>query len=400
MLKFNVGTNWTGNNITTLLNWISISSYNIECLEMAIDESRKVLRWNTIIALIVSTFAGTLNITQFNLIDNEYVNLSIKILLTLLTFTVAINAGRIKIYQYQESLEDYIKVKQEWISFVVQISTELQLPIRLRRDALYLIETYKDKYLDLLKFECEISNKIKEKIKGKMEEDVKRGLNKKPTGSNLHPALVSKTGIKISEIVFDIAYAEGLNLLIAETDKNYNPNKDVNEIYDKITTKLFFHKKKLDASTYIEEEYFQTVDFQPPPSPTRNFRKFTQKGTSVEFAPNGHFHTVSDDSTLQISSDSPPVDTKPDPKIEIVIHGGLTGTSNIIGSSATGSEISFTGTVSSLRPKCKIEYAPKEENYEPIDTKQERNVKRSLSLKKKKDIVLDDDLGSRMKTLE
>jgi hypothetical protein len=120
----------------------------------------------------------------------------------------------------------------------------------------------------------------------------------------------------------------------------------------------------------------------------------------VEFAPNGHFHTVSDDSTLQISSDSPPVDTKPDPKIEIVIHGGLTGTSNIIGSSATGSEISFTGTVSSLRPKCKIEYAPKEENYEPIDTKQERNVKRSLSLKKKKDIVLDDDLGSRMKTLE
>lgn len=259
MLKFKVGTNWTGNNISTLLSWISISAYNIECLELAIDESRAVLRRNTIFALFVSTLAGTLNITQFNLIPQEYVNIVIKILLSLFTFSVAINAGRIKIYQYQEALEDYIKIKQEWISFVVQISTELQLPIHLRRDALYLIETYKDKYLDLLKFECEISDVIKTKIKNKMENDIKEGLKIK--ASNLHPALMSKSGIKISEIVFDIAKIEGLNLLIAEKDRSYKPNQEINNIYDKITTKVVLNKNKKmnDASTFIEEKYLENL---------------------------------------------------------------------------------------------------------------------------------------------
>jgi hypothetical protein len=390
MLKFKVGTNWTGNNITTLLNWISISSYNIECLEMAIDESRQTLRRNTIFALIVSTLAGTLNITQFNLIQNEYINIAIKILFTLLTFSVAINAGRIKIYQYQESLEDYIKIKQEWISFVVQISTELQLPVRLRRDALYLIETYKDKYLDLLKYECEISSTIKDFIKKKMEEDVRRGLNKKPTASNLHPALVSKTGIKISEIVFDIAYSEGLNLLVAETDRNYKPNKEINDIYDKITTKLFFNKKKTDAYTYIEEEFFEQLPsstFVPvPPSPTRNFRKVTQKGTSVEFAPNGHFHaSTPEDSTIQLSES--PTDVKID------IHEP----------SKVNAPEEAKANVPETPKKIKIEYAPKVDESPPQDEiiPKTNPIKRSFSLKKKQNDSLEDlEIGTRIKTLE
>lgn len=279
MLKFKVGTNWTGNNISTLLSWISISAYNIECLELAIDESRAVLRRNTIFALFVSTLAGTLNITQFNLIQQEYVNMVIKILLSLFTFSVAINAGRIKIYQYQESLEDYIKIKQEWISFVVQISTELQLPIHLRRDALYLIETYKDKYLDLLKFECEISDNIKNKIKNKMENDIKEGLKMK--SSNLHPALMSKSGIKISEIVFDIAKIEGLNLLIAEKDRSYKPNQEINTIYDKITTKVVLNKNKKmnDAFTFIEEKYLGNFD---PNEQVVIHQKKTKKGVAID----------------------------------------------------------------------------------------------------------------------
>jgi hypothetical protein len=143
---------------------------------------------------------------------------------------------------------------------VVQISTELQLPIHLRRDALYLIETYKDKYLDLLKFECEISDAIKTKIKNKMENDIKEGLKIK--ASNLHPALMSKSGIKISEIVFDIAKIEGLNLLIAEKDRSYKPNQEINNIYDKITTKVVLNKNKKmnDASTFIEEKYLANLN--------------------------------------------------------------------------------------------------------------------------------------------
>jgi hypothetical protein len=80
-LKFSIGTNWTGNNISTLLSWITISAYNIECLDYAIDDCRTVIRRNTIFALFTTTLAGTLNITQFGLIPNEQVNITIKILM-------------------------------------------------------------------------------------------------------------------------------------------------------------------------------------------------------------------------------------------------------------------------------------------------------------------------------
>lgn len=167
----NIGAHWTPSNLTTLIEWLWTSIYIIECLEISIISSRNTLRYNTILGLTLSTLTGTLNITQFNLIDDYYVNLVIKIFLTTMAFAIAINTGRIKIYQYQESLEDYIRIKQEWIQFAVNIAAELQLPIDLRQDALYIIENYKGKYLDLLKAESEISEKVKRDIKKMMETD-------------------------------------------------------------------------------------------------------------------------------------------------------------------------------------------------------------------------------------
>lgn len=400
MLKFKVGTNWTGNNISTLLSWISISAYNIECLELAIDESRTVLRRNTIFALFVSTLAGTLNITQFQLIPNEYINITIKILLSLFAFSVAINAGRIKIYQYQEALEDYIKIKQEWISFVVQISTELQLPIHLRRDALYLIESYKDKYLDLLKFECEISNEIKTRIKNKMEKDIMEGLKIKQ--SNLHPALMSKSGIKISEIVFDIAKIEGLNLLIAERDKSYKPNREINDIYDKITTKVVLNKNKkmVDSFTFIEDKYLSSssendIIYQE--------KKISKKGIEMDILAGSQVAT--DNTDISFTDDHPSHESK-----------GTTG------------DVQFQSwpkePLSNIS-KCEIVYAPKDEDSMDImiqdehnESKTKREISQSLSNRLKKKMSLgsvltkmkerstskesDDDLemGVRVRTLD
>lgn len=399
MLKFKVGTNWTGNNISTLLSWISISAYNIECLELAIDESRAVLRRNTIFALFVSTLAGTLNITQFNLIPQEYVNIVIKILLSLLTFSVAINAGRIKIYQYQEALEDYIKIKQEWISFVVQISTELQLPIHLRRDALYLIETYKDKYLDLLKFECEISNQIKLKIKTKMENDIRDGLKIK--SSNLHPALMSKSGIKISEIVFDIAKIEGLNLLIAEKDRSYKPNQEINNIYDKITTKVVLNKNKRmnDACTFIEEKYLEMLNTNEP---IVIDKKKTKNGIQMEFLEGSRVNTdVSDFSVGDPNS----------PKKDDI------GSGDILMSALKQTLQSQNKSTSSSKTSTEITYAPHEDEIKDQVINQvylpETNpsLKRKISFggiltklknKEKEKQESDDDLemGCRVKTLD
>ena len=73
-----------------------------------------------------------------------------------MTFTIAIMTGYIKIYQIQEYLELNIKAKQDWISFSADIASELQLPVELRKDALWMIIKNKGIYLDLLKTNLEI----------------------------------------------------------------------------------------------------------------------------------------------------------------------------------------------------------------------------------------------------
>ena len=70
-----------------------------------------------------------------------------------------------KVYQVQEQLEVYIKIKQEWIDFTTLIISELQLPTRLRRDASYLIWKHKDQYSDLLKKDVDVSSFVRKRIK-------------------------------------------------------------------------------------------------------------------------------------------------------------------------------------------------------------------------------------------
>ena len=55
-------------------------------------------------------------------------------------------------------------LKQEWIVFSTSIASELQLPIELRRDGLWMIKRNKDTYLDLLKTEIEIPENIKKTV--------------------------------------------------------------------------------------------------------------------------------------------------------------------------------------------------------------------------------------------
>jgi uncharacterized membrane protein (DUF441 family) len=289
-----IGSHWTPSNLTTLIEWLWTSIYIIECLEISIISSRNTLRYNTILGLVLSTLTGTLNITQFNLIDDYYVNLTIKILLTLMAFAIAVNTGRIKIYQYQESLEDYIRIKQEWIQFAVNIAAELQLPIDLRQDALYIIENYKGKYLDLLKAESEISERVKDRIKkmmeyddvkfnhliqkynyimDQMEEDKNVDINKliqeydqqhlpeqQPTSKThiltktkskrdvsdkeivnrmvknfLNGNQVSVYGVKISNLILNLVFKEKFDLNILQRQDFYDTDIDLIILYDKLS---------------------------------------------------------------------------------------------------------------------------------------------------------------------
>jgi hypothetical protein len=240
---YTIGKNWNGNNISTLLSWIAIASYNIQCLELSIKYCRDIIRRNIILGLILSTASGTISITRFSPMGSTSspINIFLNTLFTIMSFTIAINTGRIKIYQYQERLEQFIKIKQEWIYFVTIISTELQLPIDLRQDALYLIANYKVKFLDLLKTDNEIPDYIKNAMETKIALDMKKYKRQNKQVYNVHGSLILNRGIKISDIISDIAHLEGLHLIKSEYDPAYHANKDINKIYESINIHRLSH---------------------------------------------------------------------------------------------------------------------------------------------------------------
>jgi hypothetical protein len=157
-LRKSYGTNWTKSNVSVLFEWVTIAAYNIRCLELAIAHYRRKIRANTIFGIVLSTLSGTIATAQAGFPNSVTVNLTIilNVIFIVMTFTIAIMTGYIKIYQIQEHLELNIKAKQDWISFSADIASELQLPIELRKDALWMIIKNKNIYLDLLKTNLEI----------------------------------------------------------------------------------------------------------------------------------------------------------------------------------------------------------------------------------------------------
>lgn len=152
--------NWSGANLETLSQWIQISSLQIEVLDLAIKYFRSIVRRNVLLGLVFSTASGSISISQLN---SQYQAVFLNVIFTIMSFSIAIFTGLIKIYQVQERLEEFIQLKQEWISFSVVITAEVQLPVVQRKKAIDLITKNKNKYLDLLKRDVDIPNFIKGK---------------------------------------------------------------------------------------------------------------------------------------------------------------------------------------------------------------------------------------------
>ena len=150
--------NWTGANLETLSQWIQISSLQIEVLDLAIKYFRSIVRRNVLLGLVFSTASGSISISQLN---TAYQALFLNVIFTIMSFSITICTGLIKIYQVQERLEEFIQLKQEWIGFSVVITAEVQLPVSQRKKAIDLITKNKNKYLDLLKRDVDIPNFIK-----------------------------------------------------------------------------------------------------------------------------------------------------------------------------------------------------------------------------------------------
>ncbi len=172
------GTNWNQTNVLTLFEWITIAAYNIKCLELGTTHFRTIIRNNTILGLVLSTLSGTLSVSQLGIQDpGQILSRTLNALFIALSFSIAIFTGYLKIYQIQERLEQYIKVKQDWIAFSTGIASELQLPIALRRDALWIIIKNKNTYLDLLKMDLEFPKRIQDRARSEFGKHNVKGQN-------------------------------------------------------------------------------------------------------------------------------------------------------------------------------------------------------------------------------
>jgi hypothetical protein len=152
---------WNLSNVDTLYNWLVISSYNIMILERTIEYYRKILRIFTISGLVLSSLTGTISVSQLTQSSNSLI---LNYIFTFMSYSITALTGALKIYRIQEKLEDFIKIKQEWISFSTSIVSQMQLPLKMRQEAEDIIQMNKIKYLELLKLDLEIPQSIKEGV--------------------------------------------------------------------------------------------------------------------------------------------------------------------------------------------------------------------------------------------
>ena len=158
-----VNKHWTVTNTNTLLKWITIGSHYIKVLEQTIALNRTIIRLNTITSIILTTATGSIGVSQISSVFSTQFQLMLTVIFTVMSFFLTVSTGVIKVLLIHENLEKCIQVKQEWTSFITNISTELQLPRDERQDAVKLIRDNKMIYLSLLNKDIEL-NAISEKI--------------------------------------------------------------------------------------------------------------------------------------------------------------------------------------------------------------------------------------------
>jgi len=155
--EFKTGANWTQENVQTLMQWVHISAIYLEIMSEATQHYKTLLRRNSVLNLILSTLAGTASLSQFSINENNNPTLTLllKGFFTVMSFIISISVGYLKIYQIQEKMETTIRLQQEWTVFGSKITSEMQLPENLRKDALFLIIRMKETYFELIKSQVE-----------------------------------------------------------------------------------------------------------------------------------------------------------------------------------------------------------------------------------------------------
>jgi hypothetical protein len=111
------------------------------------------------LGLLLSTASGTISVTQFGNYSTG-IKFGLNLVLTITSFAVALLTGIVKTFKFQENLEEYIHLKQSWVSFSAKITNEIYLPKKMRGNAETLIKDNKARFLDLLKVDVPIPKEM------------------------------------------------------------------------------------------------------------------------------------------------------------------------------------------------------------------------------------------------
>ena len=189
---------------------------------------------------MLSTFSGTIAVGTFSIPDdNGITQKALSGIFTFLSFTIAIATGYLKVYQVQERLEQYIKHKQDWVIFSTSVASELQLPIKLRRDGLWVIIKNKSVYLDLLKTDLEIPAFIYKEAKPRL-----------PRLKQINMDISS-----LSNIILDIGYQEFMDMNSQDLQESATDSAGGKKASAIITNML--QNSKTVVNSLADNSYFQ-----------------------------------------------------------------------------------------------------------------------------------------------
>ena len=266
---------WSVQNTNTLLKWITIGSYYIKVLEQTIAVNRFIIRSNTIISIVLTTATGSIGVSQISSIFSLQIQLMLTLIFTAMSFFLTISTGVIKVLLIHENLEKCIQVKQEWTSFITNISTELQLPKVERQDAVKLIRDNKMMYLSLLNKDIEINttseknakNHIQREIdnsKSELDTDEKNNILRKTDRNDIfikmdaerktalhndYSKMMNSVGISISDITNHIVKTELQAIVDMDLEAQYNQviKKEALIAKEKFSCELQLKQKEMQS---------------------------------------------------------------------------------------------------------------------------------------------------------
>ena len=234
---------WSKKNVKTLYQWIIISCFNINSLERTITLYRDIVRKGTIFGLLVSTLSGTISATQINQNQNSNINIkfALNILFSMLSFSITIITGYIKVYRIQEQLEEFIRIKQEWIAFSTTIISEIQLPLTMRQSGFDIIKNNKMKYLELLKMDIDIPENITKEVQIYMKDYI---------GNTTH---------KIKNSLTDMLLAVGNHENKLYQRKNNINNHHLNEFEHEDDEDYYDEENRFNDDEEVDHEHLEEV---------------------------------------------------------------------------------------------------------------------------------------------